>query len=244
MKRNRQKNIASLLLCILSLAACKKDAEVDPPGAITYTMFYNGSIDFYNSTGLLLVNNSDTQQLTYNGLSNQPLGAFNYGNYQKMRPGSYLISFTDSAAKPVKLTNDVYTLEASRYQTIYLTDSAGYYQTLLSNDEVERHTDSASIRIIHLSQDAGPVTLYIDTLKITNTEHITFRNISRFIRVKPDLKPGIRVRYEKNGEELTLTRKSFALEAGKCYTLILRGAVNPPDGNVNKSINLSGIINK
>lgn len=244
MKSNRQKNTAAILLCILSLTACKKDAEVDPPGAITYTMFYNGSIDFYNSTALRLVNNSDTQQLTYNGLSEQPLGAFNYGRYQKMRPGRYLISFTDSAAKPVKLTNDVYELEATRYQTIYLTDSAGYYQTILSNDEVQRHQDSASIRLIHLSQDAGPVTLYIDTLKITNTDHISFKQISSFVRVKPDLKPGIRIRYERNGGELTLTRKSFALEAGKCYTLVLRGAVNPPDGNVNKSINLSGIINK
>ena len=233
-----------MLLTVCSIAACTKDARIEEPGKITYTMFYNGSIDFYNTNSLLLINNTDSQQLTYNGYNNQPLGAFNYAHYQKMRPGSYLVSFTDSTAKPVKITNNLYELEASRYQTIYLTDSAGYYQTILSNDEVERDQDFASIRFIHLSQDAGPVTLYIDTMKIENTERITFKHISGFIKVKPDLKPGIRVRYEKNGEELTLTRKSFALEAGKCYTHVLRGDVNQPDGNVNKTINLSGIINK
>ncbi len=69
----------------------------------------------------------------------------------------------------------------------------------------------------------SPVTLYIDSLQIENTKDIRFKQLSGFVKVKPDLKPGIRVRYTSGSDTLTLTRKSFALEAGKCYTLVLRG---------------------
>jgi hypothetical protein len=238
------KFIFSTLLLFVCFVACKKDAAIDQPGQVAHVMFYNGSIEFYNSNSLLLVNNKDSQQLTYNGISNTPLGAFNYAHYQKMVPGNYVVSFTDTAAKPVKLTNDVYNVKGAHYQTIYLTDSAGYYQTISSNDDVARDDDSASIRFIHLSPDAGPVTLYIDSMRVDNTKDIRFKQLSTFIKVKPDIKPGIRIRYMQGSDTLTLIRKSFALEAGKCYTLVLRGAIHPPDDNVNKNVNLSGIINQ
>jgi hypothetical protein len=48
---------------------------------------------------------------------------------------------------------------------------------------------------------------------------------------------------QTTGEETTLTRKSFPLEAGKCYTMVLRGYRLPKDDNPNKTINLSTITN-
>ncbi len=130
MRKMNMKIILSALLLGACFMACNKDAAIDEPGQVAHVMFYNGSVDFYNSNSLLLVNNSDSQKITYNGIKEAPLGAFNYALYQKMIPGNYLVSFTDTAAKPAKITNDVYELKGAHYQSIYLTDSAGYYQTI------------------------------------------------------------------------------------------------------------------
>src|SRR5688572_10409059 len=101
-----------VLVAACFLVACEKDATIDTPEQLTYTMFYNGSIDFYGVTNMLLINNSDTQTITYNGHNDQPLGAFNYAHYSKMHPGTYLVSFTDTAAVPNKITQEPYRFDA------------------------------------------------------------------------------------------------------------------------------------
>ncbi|WEK36346.1 MAG: DUF4397 domain-containing protein [Candidatus Pseudobacter hemicellulosilyticus] len=236
------KYITLLLAACWTMAGCEKEAEMETPETVAYAMFYNGSVGFYNKLGYVLVNNLDSQMVTYNSYNQNALGAFNYASYRKMHPGNYLVSFTDTLAK--RLTNDVFSLEAGRHRTVYLTDSAGYYHTVVSEDDVARAADGALIRFLHLSPDNGPVTLYIDTEKINVTEDQRYRQISSWVKVAPNTKPGIRVVMEKEGVQTVLTRKSFALEAGKCYTLMLRGENNPVDGDPNKQTNLSGIINQ
>lgn len=241
------KNILSLLIgCVL--LSCNKEAEMPPTPVASYLMFYNGVADFYGLNSLVLLNNVAGGALDYNNNGRGLVGAYNASRYNLADTGMYRIAFTntpDTSGKADKITEGIYHFEADRHYTLYLADSLGFYETLVTKDDVAADTGKAKIRLVHLSADAGPVQVQIDTTAIAGLERNSYRQVTDYVAVTPDIKPGIRIVYTDpvSGEELVLVRKSFPLEAGKCYTMILRGYRTPADGNVNKTLNLSTIIN-
>jgi hypothetical protein len=241
---NMMRKAFYMLMCAAALGSCQKDADIPPAPAVTYTNFYNGVSEYYGTSSLLLVNNDTLRTLAYNGVKADPLGLLNYANYETMHPGTYRVGYTDSSSGRQLLTDNIYTFERNKKQTIYLTDSTGYYLTMVTDDTVERDTSAPLIRLVHLSADAPKVSLIIDTAKITGIKEVGFRQQTKFIRVPMNVKPGIRLFYEKDGADVVIVRKSFPLEKGKCYTFVLRGAITPSDNNPNKTINMTAIINQ
>lgn len=233
-------------ICCLAIA-CTKDAEQPQPPPLAWLMVYNGSPDFYDAYGMVLRNNIPYTTLSYNDNGAGLVGAFNFSKYNFIDTGSYRIGFTDSSTVPgqaKKLTETLFRFKDQQHYTIYLLDSLGFYETMYTLDEVEKDTAMAKIRLINLSADAGPVYLRIDSLAIDAIKNVSYRGVTAFTAIRPDIKPGIRIMYrDDSGEEKTLVRKSFPLEAGKCYTMILRGYRKPPDASINKTINLSTITN-
>lgn len=230
------------------LLACNKEAEMPTPPAASFLMFYNGVADFYGLNSLVLLNNTASASLDYNNNGRGLVGAFNASQYNLADTGTFRIGFTsspDAGGKTDKLTEGSFRLEQDRHYTLYLADSLGFYETVITKDDTSPDPMKARIRLIHLSADAGPVYVKLDTVTVKGLESTHFRQVSEYVNVEPDIKPGIRIMYHDpaTGEEKSLTRKSFPLEAGKCYTMILRGYKTPADGNVNKTINLSTIIN-
>jgi hypothetical protein len=226
---------------------CSKDAEMPVSPALSYLMVYNGSPDFYGASSMALVNNSLYGTRGYNENGAGLVGAFNFSSYSFIDTGLYRMAFTDSTTQPAgakKISETLLSFENQQHYTVYLLDSVGFFNIMYTQDDVTRDPGKAKIRLLHLSPDAGKVYLRIDTAAIDAIRDVNFRKITDYTAVAPDIKPGIRIMYkDEGGEERTLVRKSFPLEAGKCYTMILRGYKVPADGNVNKTINLSTITN-
>jgi hypothetical protein len=237
-----------MLFLAASLASCRKDADRPGSPAVAYLMVYNGSPDFYGASSMVLINNSYKGDRSYNDNGGGLVGAFNFSRYSFVDTGVYQVAFTDTArqAEQVhKLTQLKVEFEDGKHYTMYFMDSLGYYEMMTTMDDVAADPLQAKIRLVDLSPDAGTVHLRIDTMAIDAIKNVSYRTVTGYTSVKPDVKPGIRIMYTEagTGTERTLIRKSFPLEAGKCYTMILRGYKAPSDGNVNKTINLSTITN-
>lgn len=241
-----------LILCIalagLFASACQKDAELPESRKEAFLMVYNGSADFYDLNSWVLVNNEAFDERSYNDNGAGLVGAFNFSYYSPIDTGLFRIAFTDPAEEPQeaeKITESLFHFEDKKHYTLYLTDSMGYSVILHTDDEVERHPSRARIRLINLSPDAGKVFLTIDNIPVEPIRDVTYRQVTGFTDLEPNEKPGIRIMTvdQATGLEKILTRKSFALEAGKCYTMILRGYTKAPDGNINKTLTLSTITN-
>lgn len=236
------------LLIIVVFASCEKDAEMPAAPPASELMIYNGAADYFGATSMVLVNNRFYGDRSYNDNGAGLVGAFNFSKYSLIDTGIYRIAFTDTTRVPEnarKITESIFTLEDKKHYTIYLLDSLGFYETLLTKDDIVADPLKAKIRFINLSPDAGAVGLMIDTLAIGAIKNIAYKQVTEYTAVLPDTKPGLRIMYKdkETGRDTLLIRKSFPLEVGKCYTMILRGYRQPVDGNVNKTINLSTITN-
>jgi hypothetical protein len=237
-----------VILCAAGLmTGCDKDTKIPDSPAVSYLMMYNGSPGFYGATSMALVNNSLYGTRGYNENGAGLVGAFNFSRYSLVDTGLYRMAFTDTAAQPenaAKISETLLQFEDRKHYTVYLLDSLGFFEIMHTQDDVTPDAAKAKIRLLHLSPDAGNVYLKIDTEPIDAIKNVGFRKVTDYTTVTPDIKPGIRIMYkDETGEERTMVRKSFPLEAGKCYTMILRGYKQPADGDVNKTINLSTITN-
>jgi len=235
-------------MVVIGMTSCQKDANMPQKLAVSYLMIYNGGANYFGASSMVLVNNQFYGSRSYNDNGAGLVGAFNFSRYSRIDTGLYRIAFTDTAQAPEnakKVTESLFDLQDDRHYTIYLLDSLGFYGSMYTKDDVDKDPVNAKIRLINLSPDAGAVYCKIDTMSVGGIEDISYRQVSGYSPVRPDTKPGIRIMYrDKNtGMEQQLVRKSFVLEAGKCYTMILRGYKSPADGNVNKTINLSTITN-
>ncbi|WEK38372.1 MAG: DUF4397 domain-containing protein [Candidatus Pseudobacter hemicellulosilyticus] len=238
-----------LLSAITCLAgSCKKDTTKPDAPALAYLMMYNGSPEYFGQNSTALVNNADYGTRNYNDHGGGLIGAFSFSRYSYIDTGIYRLAFTDAAYQAghgAKLAETWLHFNNQQHYTIYLTDSLGYYTILSTQDDVAPDEQQAKIRLVHLSPDAGKVSLHLGTVAVKPISQVGFKEVTGYVAVQPDIKPGIRIIYNdpQTGEETMLIRKSFPMEAGKCYTMVLRGYRTAPDGNINKTINLSTITN-
>jgi len=247
-----------ILIAGWTLIGCNKQTAIPSVPPMSSVMVYNSapeflgvnaSIAFIDSTGHI-----DSLVAAYNTIAisegNNPygVGAVASAHYYSMSPGTYRLSFTDSNRNP--LIGGLLQLPRDAHRTIFLADSLGYFSTITTNDDVTRTPGSATVRLINLSPDAGPVDLALDSTTVTGVTGIVYGQISNFVTVPVTEKSGIRVSTAATPAQL-LSRKSFPLESGHCYTLILRGYINPPpaegeteSSRLNKTISLSALINQ
>jgi Domain of unknown function (DUF4397) len=235
------------LMIVVCIASCEKDAKLPATLPVSQLMVYNGSADYFGASSMILINNRFYGSRSYNDNGAGLVGAYNFSKYSFIDTGLYRIAFTDTTQvleNAKKISESLFKLEDKKHYTIYLLDSLGFYATMYTQDDEDSDPLNAKIRMINLSPDAGTIYLRIDTMSIAGIKNVSYKQVTAYTTVKQNIKPGIRIMYfDKTGREQLLIRKSFPLEAGKCYTMILRGYRQPADGNVNKTINLSTITN-
>lgn len=240
------KHLYWLAAMLFLWTACTKETEQPPVPPVSYLMFYNGAPGL--SSMIFMNTRFNGNWVGYNYTGRGPVGAWNSSQYDLTDTGYYRIGFSDTVATTGDIniiTEGLFQLQQDAHYTVYLLDSLGFYSTLFTQDDTQPDHQKAKIRLVHMAPDAGPVKLRLDTAAVPGIDGVRFRGITDYVNVDPDIKPGIRIMSvdPATGEESSLVRKSFPLEAGRCYTMILRGYRQPADEDVNKTINLSTINN-
>lgn len=246
--------LTAMLLALLG--ACNKQTDIPALKEYGSLNLYNAASSFNNMTSRVLLTNgaghTDTLRAPYNFLASgednpnvaYPVGAITNAKYYALTPDLYRTQFIDTTTGDL-LNGGIVKLAKDSHHTVYFADSLGYFTTLVTEDDTERTQDSATIRLVNLSPDAGPVRLYLDTTLLKGMKHVIYSQCTGYVRVPVTTKSGIRVTSEATDEapEKILSRKSFPLESGHVYTLIVRGYVNPPGGERTRIVSLSALIN-
>ncbi|WP_142686108.1 DUF4397 domain-containing protein [Chitinophaga polysaccharea] len=224
--------------------ACNKSTEAPASPEITHLMIYNGSTAFIGKPSQVFVDTAFITTRAYNDINGSGMGMFNNASYNWIAPGKHRIGFTDTSGQ-VKIVEKYATLAKDTWYTFYLADSLGYYQVLMSEENMsDRPGRNARIRFVHLSPDSGPVDFFIDTVKVTGMDSLVYKTITPFTEVAPAENPSFRVkRTGAAKDEPHLLRKAFAMYAGRSYTFIFRGYIQQQGEDPNTTINMSAIIN-
>jgi hypothetical protein len=231
-----------LLLCYL--CACNQALEAPVSPAITNVMIYNGSTTYISKSSRIFVDTAFLTERGYNDINGGPMGVLNTASYNWVDPGKHRIAFSDTSGTE-KVFERFAVLEKSQWYTFYLADSLGYYDVLMSEENMlDRPETKARIRLVQLCPDSGPVTFYIDKDPVPGLEKVAYKTITPFIAIDPQANPSFRIKYASEGEEgVALVRKAFTIYPGRSYTFILRGYVVARGVDPNTTINLSAIMN-
>lgn len=229
---------------VCCMMACNKATEVPASPDITHLMIYNGSTTFISKASQVFVDTAFITARAYNDINGYGMGVFNVASYNWVAPGKHRIGFTDTSGK-AKIAEKYAVLEKDTWYTFYLADSMGYYQVLMSEENMaDRPADKARIRFVHLSPDSGPLDFFIDTEKVEGLDSLVYKTITPFIEVAPAENPSFRVKRTGAAEdEPHLVRKTFATYPGRSYTFIFRGYIQQQGEDPNTTINMSAIVN-
>lgn len=166
--------------------------------------------------------------LNGNNLSNAPLSYTNFtGTYLRVYSGNREIeSFdinTDSA-----LAKSNYGFELNKYYSLFVTGANGVYTNIVTHDNFDSLNSSsgkAYIRYINAIPDSTKPTVSITAngINVFNTQ-ATYTSVSDFAAADPgQISVGV-----KNNATIDASR-SFSIEQGKAYTVLLIGVPGATD---------------
>ena len=224
--------------------ACNRATDVPASPDISHVMIYNGSTAFTGKASRIFVDTAFITARAYNDINGAGMGVFNNAAYNWVAPGKHRIGFTDTSGK-MKIAEKYTLLEKDTWYTFYLADSLGYYQVLMSEENMnDRPEKNARIRFVHLSPDSGPLDFFIDTEKVSGLDSMAYKTITPFMEVSPAENPSFRVKRTGSPEdEPHLVRKTFAIFPGRSYTFIFRGYMQQQGEDPNTTVNMSAIVN-
>lgn len=169
--------------------------------------------------------------------SNQKLNAssFAYGGfsgYATFVTGNRDLAFKSTGTTTV-LLDSTYTLAENTFYSLFLVNNAADMEGLLVKDVTDVATENnAKIRFVNLSPDAPAINITKDAETSPVLATRSFKQITEFQNIAGGTYT-FNIRDAGTGESLTLV-SSKKIEAGKYYTLIARGFLNPPQGNTNQ----------
>lgn len=180
-------------------------------------------------SGLSVVNVSPTPS-TYNvylnttKVSTAALPFTGSINYFQITPGINSVKFTTASSTESVFTKSI-NLEADKAYSLYLIDKADKLDGLLVSDDLSASsTDKASVRFINLSPDAGTLTL-IQTAGASISADQAYKGASAFSSAEAKTY-SLEIHDKATGNVLTKLEK-VVLTAGKIYTIVAAGMVNP-----------------
>jgi len=226
------------------MMACNKATEAPVSPDVAHVMIYNGSTAFISKASRVFVDTAFITARSYNDINGGGMGMFNPAAYNWLAPGKHRIGFTDTSGQ-AKIVEKYAILAKDTWYTFYLADSLGYYQVLMSEENIaDRPANKARIRFVHLSPDSGPLDFFIDMEKVPGLDNMVYKTITPFIEVDPAENPSFRVKQTGAPEDAPhLVRKTFATYAGRSYTFIFRGYIQQQGEDLNTTINMSAIMN-
>lgn len=205
-----------LLLSAIFLNSCKKSEEL---GVAKYS--YLRVVNTSPGLGTYNVYANDRIMNTINA----PLPFGGGIAYKTFDPGTYNIKFTTGGDMNSLLTKEV-TVKESEVSSLYLIGKPSQLDGLLIFDDVQNPSlsEQSSIRFINLSPDAPALDLNIVGGANVTTNKV-YKTYSTYTKLDAK-KYSFEIKDTATGAvRATLTDVSFA--AGRYYTIIARGLLNP-----------------
>lgn len=197
-----------------------------PPAA--FVSVYNGAPD---APGVQISANS-------NLVNPVPLNYSEWLAYSAFYPGKRDFRFA-SFNSATSLLEREFELKADTVYSVFLVEEVDGYEAILTQDQWEDPTAAeAQLRLVHLSPDAGAVSLEVSGSATPVLSQAEFKSISDF----SSLSPGSTTLTIKtaDGENLISTG-TLELKGNRVYTLILRGLKSEASGS--KKLDLQLITN-
>jgi hypothetical protein len=221
---------------ILLMLSCDEDDLLPPANTNAYISFINTS-PFLGNVGPETVHASvetngqaDTNHLliTYQYIYPEP------NRYLPFKEGNSKVSFKDSARQLLVAGNT--TIRAGAYYSAILADSMNSYSAVIIQDDYQSVPDKALLRILHFSPDAGEISLYRDAARQEAFGNIKYKQATPYIPLDPGANFSFILRRNDGSDKRVGRYFVPSLLAGSAYTILLKGFVEPPDGDLaNKS---------
>lgn len=230
--KKRSLLIVSCITAItLFMASCDEKELLPPANTNAYISFINTSVFLGNNAPAVRATvttneKADTNALplTYNSIYPQP------NKYLPFMQGNCSISFKDSTRSPL-VTGGMTTLAGAYYSAI-LADSMHTYTAVMVQDDYKTVAGKALIRVMHFSPDAGEIALYRDTTKLDNFGALHFKQVTPYTPLEPGSNFSFIIRKNDGSNQRVARYFTSSLLAGAAYTLLLKGYVQPPGGDV------------
>lgn len=239
MRHFRKKCIAVICIVVAGvIQGCSEKDLLPPANTNAYIKFINAAPFIGSgSWGPLTLRAS----VTANG---QPDTGALYVQYQQSFPinnqylpykeGSLKIDFKDTANKVLSAINA--STKAGSYYSAVLIDSFKTYTGMILQDDIAPVSGKALVRILHFCPDAGEIVLYRDTTRLTAFGTPAFKNVSAFTPVGPGSNFSFIIRKNDGSNQRVARYFVDKLLPGAAYTILLKGYMQPPDGDIgNKS---------
>ncbi len=156
-------------------------------------------------------------------------GAVDFGGtlgYMRLTPGNHSVKFTTASSTESLITKNV-TLEANTANSLFLIDRGTNLDFLTIKDELGNVTSTkAFIRFINLSPGAPAFNLAVKDGNVIVSDK-AYKASSAFIEV--EAKSYVLEIKDKATSETKVTLESFEFKAGKSYTVIATGLLEPSD---------------
>ncbi len=223
-------NLLLLFVLALGWSSCKKAEET-----------------IYLDAAYMRVINMSPTLATYNIYANDvkmntaaiPFGgAVSYSNFEAAVANK--IMFTTASNTQSVLTKNI-TLDKDKIYSLYLIDKGASLTTLLVNDVMAEipSQEKCYVKFLHLGMDAPALTLSIKGgAELSGSR--TYQTVSEFKEIDPE-KYTLEIKDAATGAVKT-TLENLDLKAGRYYTIVARGLLNP--GDTDRAFSAQTIINQ
>jgi hypothetical protein len=172
--------------------------------------------------------------------------------YMQVAPGVHnlLLADTDVVDRRV-VTTASFAAAAGDPQTLYFTDSLGAFRTLLTTDQQLAIQDSIRLRFIHLSPDAGGVSLLANKQRLF-PDSAVFGAVSTYVSYPLAAAANVSLQARSTADTTQiLARFLLSAQPGRSYTVLLsgykgnvsfhgpKGSTVTANGNIVLSVNTS-----
>ena len=151
-------------------------------------------------------------------------------NYSSVPPGEYAVRITAAGNESAVVFDDNVTLEAGAYTlaaTGEISEGADTdFEPLILADE-SASSDNASVRVVHVSPDAGSVNVTVNATGAAIADNVTFGNATDYVEVPPgSYTLDIRATTEDNTGPIVASY-DVSVEGGTAYSAFAAGYVTP-----------------
>jgi len=224
-----------LVVSVLFTLSCKEDNLLPPANTNAYISFINTSAFLGNNNPAVRAavetnGHMDTNELriTYSYIYPEP------NKYVPFEEGNCKVSFKDST-RSLLVTGGI-TTRAGAYYSAILADSMNKYSAIIIQDDYQPVPDKALVRVMHYSPDAGEVSLYRDTARQETFGNMRYKQVTPYIPLDPGANFSFILR-RNDGTNKRVGRYFVpSLVTNGAYTILLKGYVEPPDGDIGSKL--------
>jgi hypothetical protein len=208
--------IALLSITALTFQSCSKDPVATPEIAylnITNTSPTVGTFNIYLDNNLVNQNGA----VSFNGST----------GYFQTSPGNHSVKFTTASSTESKITKNI-PLEANTINSLFLIDKGENMDFFKIKDNLGSITSAkAFVRFINLSPNAPALNLAVKESDVIISDK-AYKTSSEFIEIEPKAYV-FEIKDKATGTTAKAELESVELKAGKSYTIIATGLLNPSD---------------